>query len=103
MKIYTITITTSRESVLHVCDETTLDAIRAKAITALKRGREVKWFNGVVQWVEYSPIIYFDRKGSDSYTWDESGNKVKNEILLYSKVGDDVICEQIGTCFRKFI
>lgn len=103
MKIYTITITTSKESVLHVCDDSTLDSIRVKAIKALRRGQEVKWFNGVTQWLEYSPILDLDKQGSDMYEWDESGNKVKNEMLLYSKVGEKVECETIGHVFRKYI
>ena len=101
--IFTIKITTATESVLHVCDDTTLDLIRVKAIKALKAGHEVKWFNGVTQWIEHSPIINFGREGSDSYIWDKSGNRVKNEILLYSKKDDLVTIEQIGTCFRNFI
>jgi len=101
--IYTIKITTATASVLHVCDDTTLEQIRGIAVKALKSGHEVKWFNGVTQWIEHSPIVNLDQEGSSAYVWDKSGNRVKNEILLYSKKDDKVEVEQIGTCFKNFI
>lgn len=102
MTIYPIKITTEKDSTLHICDDTTLEQIRGIAVKALKSGHEVRWFNGITQWIEKSPIMNFGREGS-SYIWDKSGNKVKNEILLYSKIGDKIECEQIGTCFRNYI
>lgn len=103
MTIYQIKIEKESEATLHICDDAGLEKIRPLAIQALKRGNVVTWFNGVTQWIDNSPIMNLDQEASDAYTWDESGNKIKNEILLYSKNGDTVEFEQIGTSFRSYL
>lgn len=103
MKYYIVKITYKKEVVLHVCDEESLDEIRAKAIQALKNGHEVMWFDRTINWIESDPIIDFTKNGSDMYIWDKSGNKVKNEITLYTKKGKAITKEKIGERFRTYV
>ncbi len=100
---YTIKITYKNEAHLHICDDTTLDMIRAKAIKALKAGHEVMWFDKTINWTESNPILDFSKEGTDMYIWDKSGNKVKNEILLYIKKGNVITKRKIGERFKTFI
>ncbi len=100
---YFIKITYKNESILHICDDSTLDLIRVKAIKAIKNGHEVMWYDKTINWTEVSPILDFTKDGSDMYIWDKTFNKVKNEILLYTKKGETVIKEKIGERFKTFV
>ena len=67
--IYTISIITSKEKTIYVCDDTTLDEIREKAIKALKRGNEIIWQNGDKQWIEKNPIYIIKENREKACKW----------------------------------
>ena len=97
MKTYNIRV----GSTLHICDNAGLDVIRPLAIKALKRGNEVKWFNGVSQWVSHKVVIDTSKRGSHIYTWSEDGEKVLHKIFLFTKLKDKIYSQEIGKVYRK--
>lgn len=97
MKTYNIRI----GDTLHICDDPGLDVIRPLAIKALKRGVEVKWFNGVIQWIHHEVVFDASKSGSSVYTWNEDGEKVLHNIVLYSEFDNKMYSEKIGETYRK--
>jgi hypothetical protein len=86
---------------LYVCDHTTLDNVRHKAIKALKAGRVVIWQNKDRQWLSWNAHVDLSKEGGDMYTWDKSFNKAKHDIILHTKRNGVFINEIIGTTYRR--
>jgi hypothetical protein len=90
------------ESILHICDDSTLHIIREKAIKALKKGHEVKWFDGTRQWVNWEIFVDLGKNDSDMYIWDKSFNRVLHEVYLYTDKDGEVTKRKINEVYRGF-
>lgn len=77
--------------------------VTAKAEKALKKGKTVRWSNGLTQWIKHVPIVNKDRNGSEKFVWDKSGNKIKHQTVLFSKKKNSQITQKvIGSSYRLF-
>jgi len=90
---------------LHICDEGSLPAIKVKARKALKSGKVIVLEDGKTEWIEYEPILALSEQGSDIYTWDQTGNRVKCEVVLYTYTKKETKAERrvLKTIFRDFL
>jgi len=62
---------------------------------ALKQGKTVIE-NGVSSWLEEEPVCDFDKKNTDIYTWDKTGNKILVQKILHTK-------DKTGTITKKVL
>ena len=90
---------------LYICDETTIDGVKAKANKALAKGSTIVLEDGRTLWYDYWEIIDTTKldQGSEAYSWDKSGNKVRHDKYLMTKHPDGrVEKKHVGTVFRKW-
>jgi len=73
---------------LHVYSKEMRSVIEERIKRALDEGKSVKE-NGITKWKRFMAVINPGREGSARYIWDKSGNKVKAEVFLYTKVREN--------------
>lgn len=73
----------------------------AKAKRAMKTGSTITWEDGSEEWMHYEPVIDMEKLGSEQFTWDASGDRIKYTIVSYVKVNGSVTVTHSGTTFRK--
>ena len=100
MKLHFIKIGT----VLHICDDTTLKSVLKKASIALNKGYAVTNLkSGTVQYHSDELIINTDKKSSDMYSWDDTGNKVLHNRYRITKFKNGIVEKEfIKKIFKNF-
>jgi len=79
------------------------DVLREDARKALAKGKVVVWEDRRKQWINTDCITDTSKEGSEVWTWDKSGNRVKCERTLHTLHNDGTrTSEVIGTCWRNF-
>ena len=74
-----------------------------KGKRALKQGHRVQWADGSQQWQTTATVLDSSKQGSAQYTWDKSGNKVKHNVFLVTKLPNgDVTKDLVRTTWRNF-
>lgn len=100
IKLFKIKISDGYEAELIICDEEMLETVIAKADKAMLNGKTITWHDGRIEWIEDNVIVDMTKNGSDVYTWDASGNRVKYERVRYTKIDDEVTKETLRTVFK---
>ena len=98
MKLHKIII----GSTLHICDDASLHTIKDKALSRLNKGDGITWEDGKEQWYDYLEIIDVTKTGSEMFTWDRSGDRVKCRRVLTTVIGDELTREEKGFVYRKY-
>ena len=57
---------------------------------------------GVSRWHHWEAIVDLSKEASAQYQWDASGERVKGDLIEYTKTGDIVKKEVIKTTYRKY-
>jgi hypothetical protein len=70
---------------LYVFDEESRGQVVTKAEKALRSGSTVTWEDGSTQWIEAYEQVDMRKSGSDVYTWNKAGTKVKADVVLVTK------------------
>jgi len=59
--------------------------------------------DGIKSWITHNVIYDASKEGSAAYTWDASGNKVKNKKILVTIDADGKRTEELlGTVFKNY-
>lgn len=59
--------------------------------------------DGIKTWITHNVIFDTSKEGSDAFTWDASGNKVKNERILVTVDAEGNRTEEmLGTVFKNY-
>ncbi len=86
---------------LFVCDETTRDLVLEENI--VPEGHAAIFEDGSSEWVIDEIVSDTSKTGSDMFTWDKSGNRVKYERCRYRKTADGVVTREVEkTVFKSF-
>ena len=88
---------------VYIGDSDDLTASMDKDIAkGLKAGKLIQR-DGTKQWIDDSPITDTNKAGSDAYTWDKSGNKIKHNRTLVTMDADGNKTDKIiGTVYKNF-
>ena len=70
---------------LRVFDAESTKKVHATAKRALARGVAVTWEDGRTQWIHRIPVERVGATGSDRFDWNQSGDKVRADRVLYTK------------------
>lgn len=91
--------TIKADSTLYVFDDGSREQVVKKVKAALRKGATVTWEDGSVQWITVNHRIDASKRGSEVYTWDKSGEKVKADLVLMTKTLAGTKGKPIGTKF----
>lgn len=73
------------DDTLNVFDEESRPLIMAQAESALKGGKQIRWEDGTIEWVETYQRIDAAKSGSARYTWDKHGDKVLADVIRVTR------------------
>ena len=80
-----------------------LEKAKARDIKKAHAKGESATVDGVKTWITYNVIVDTSKESSDMFTWDKSGNKVKNERVLVTVDADGNRTEEVlGTVFKNY-
>ena len=68
----------------------------------MDKGYFVTWSDGTKERVLLEPIENWDAEASDRYEWNESGNSIRCERVVYTTVGDTTTQRVTKKVWRKF-